>query len=113
MDYGMKEQNPTDNVLFHGKADPSRAVKVRKVQIIFSFAPAGPACAPRLPGAGRHRGHPRGLWDTPALPACSRKSGSCREHFPIYYIYLNITLFSTFIKYLMAAEAPLLPGTHW
>uniref|UniRef100_A0A8C4V0Y6 Deoxynucleoside triphosphate triphosphohydrolase SAMHD1 n=1 Tax=Falco tinnunculus TaxID=100819 RepID=A0A8C4V0Y6_FALTI len=33
MDYGMKEQNPIDNVLFYCKADPSKAVKISKEQV--------------------------------------------------------------------------------
>ncbi|NWU99325.1 SAMH1 triphosphohydrolase, partial [Upupa epops] len=33
MDYGMKEQNPIDNVLFYCKADPSKAVKIYKEQV--------------------------------------------------------------------------------
>ncbi|KFO86307.1 Deoxynucleoside triphosphate triphosphohydrolase SAMHD1, partial [Buceros rhinoceros silvestris] len=33
MDYGMKEQNPIDNVLFYCKADPSKAVRIRKEQV--------------------------------------------------------------------------------
>ncbi|NXY48581.1 SAMH1 triphosphohydrolase, partial [Ceuthmochares aereus] len=33
MDYGMKEQNPIDNVLFYCKADPSKAVKITKEQV--------------------------------------------------------------------------------
>lgn len=35
MDYGMKEQNPIDNVLFYCKADPSKAVKISKEQVVF------------------------------------------------------------------------------
>lgn len=37
MDYGMKEQNPIDNVLFYCKADPSKAVKISKEQVVFCF----------------------------------------------------------------------------
>ncbi|NWH80422.1 SAMH1 triphosphohydrolase, partial [Piaya cayana] len=33
MDYGMKEQNPIDNVLFYCKADPSKAVRITKEQV--------------------------------------------------------------------------------
>uniref|UniRef100_A0A8B9TM52 Deoxynucleoside triphosphate triphosphohydrolase SAMHD1 n=1 Tax=Anas platyrhynchos TaxID=8839 RepID=A0A8B9TM52_ANAPL len=33
MDYGMKDQNPIDNVLFYCKADPSKAVKISKEQV--------------------------------------------------------------------------------
>ncbi|KAM9647349.1 deoxynucleoside triphosphate triphosphohydrolase SAMHD1 [Morphnus guianensis] len=33
MDYGMKEQNPIDKVLFYCKADPSKAVKISKEQV--------------------------------------------------------------------------------
>lgn len=33
MDYGMKEQNPIDKVNFYCKADPSKAVKIRKEQV--------------------------------------------------------------------------------
>ncbi|KFQ18173.1 Deoxynucleoside triphosphate triphosphohydrolase SAMHD1, partial [Merops nubicus] len=33
MDYGMKEQNPIDNVLFYCKADPTKAVKISKDQV--------------------------------------------------------------------------------
>ncbi|XP_054029647.1 deoxynucleoside triphosphate triphosphohydrolase SAMHD1 [Dryobates pubescens] len=33
MDYGMKEQNPIDNVLFYCKADPSKAVNITKEQV--------------------------------------------------------------------------------
>jgi len=39
MDYGMKEQNPIDNVLFYCKADPSQAVKISKEQVVFYFPP--------------------------------------------------------------------------
>lgn len=35
MDYGMKDQNPIDNVLFYCKADPSKAVKISKEQVVF------------------------------------------------------------------------------
>lgn len=37
MDYGMKEQNPIDKVLFYCKADPSKAVKISKEQVVFYF----------------------------------------------------------------------------
>lgn len=37
MDYGMKDQNPIDNVLFYCKADPSKAVKISKEQVVFYF----------------------------------------------------------------------------
>lgn len=37
MDYGMKEQNPIDKVLFYCKADPSKAVKISKEQVDFYF----------------------------------------------------------------------------
>lgn len=33
MDYGMKEQNPIDNVHFYCKADPSKAVNIGKEQV--------------------------------------------------------------------------------
>uniref|UniRef100_A0A803V4E5 HD/PDEase domain-containing protein n=1 Tax=Ficedula albicollis TaxID=59894 RepID=A0A803V4E5_FICAL len=33
MDYGMKEQNPIDNVHFYCKADPSKAVKITQEQV--------------------------------------------------------------------------------
>uniref|UniRef100_H3BG19 Deoxynucleoside triphosphate triphosphohydrolase SAMHD1 n=1 Tax=Latimeria chalumnae TaxID=7897 RepID=H3BG19_LATCH len=33
MDYGMKEQNPINNVRFYCKVDPSRAIKIRKDQV--------------------------------------------------------------------------------
>ncbi|OXB57335.1 hypothetical protein ASZ78_011755 [Callipepla squamata] len=33
MDYGMKDQNPIDNVLFYCKADPSKAIKISKEQM--------------------------------------------------------------------------------
>ncbi|NXJ06973.1 SAMH1 triphosphohydrolase, partial [Odontophorus gujanensis] len=33
MDYGMKDQNPIDNVLFYCKADPSKAIKISKEQV--------------------------------------------------------------------------------
>ncbi|XP_010189202.1 PREDICTED: deoxynucleoside triphosphate triphosphohydrolase SAMHD1, partial [Mesitornis unicolor] len=33
MDYGMKEKNPIDNVLFYCKADPSKAVRIVKEQV--------------------------------------------------------------------------------
>ncbi|XP_064377433.1 deoxynucleoside triphosphate triphosphohydrolase SAMHD1 isoform X3 [Dromaius novaehollandiae] len=33
MDYGMKEQNPIDNVLFYCKADPTKAVKISREQV--------------------------------------------------------------------------------
>ncbi|KFP82650.1 Deoxynucleoside triphosphate triphosphohydrolase SAMHD1, partial [Apaloderma vittatum] len=33
MDYGMKEQNPIDNVLFYCKADPSKAIRIIKEQV--------------------------------------------------------------------------------
>ncbi|XP_010126886.1 PREDICTED: deoxynucleoside triphosphate triphosphohydrolase SAMHD1-like, partial [Chlamydotis macqueenii] len=33
MDYGMKEENPIDKVLFYCKADPSKAVKISKEQV--------------------------------------------------------------------------------
>lgn len=37
MDYGMKEQNPIDNVHFYCKADPSKAVNISKEQVGFYF----------------------------------------------------------------------------
>lgn len=37
MDYGMKEQNPIDKVHFYCKADPSKAVKISKEQVVFTF----------------------------------------------------------------------------
>ncbi|XP_069809368.1 deoxynucleoside triphosphate triphosphohydrolase SAMHD1-like [Dendropsophus ebraccatus] len=33
MDYGMKEQNPINNVRFYCKTDPSKAIKIRKDQV--------------------------------------------------------------------------------
>ncbi|XP_069508218.1 deoxynucleoside triphosphate triphosphohydrolase SAMHD1 [Ambystoma mexicanum] len=33
MDYGMKEQNPINNVRFYCKSDPSKAIKIRKDQV--------------------------------------------------------------------------------
>ncbi|XP_019406296.1 PREDICTED: deoxynucleoside triphosphate triphosphohydrolase SAMHD1 isoform X2 [Crocodylus porosus] len=33
MDYGMKEQNPIDNVRFYCKSDPSQAIKITKEQV--------------------------------------------------------------------------------
>uniref|UniRef100_A0A8C3LLM8 Deoxynucleoside triphosphate triphosphohydrolase SAMHD1 n=2 Tax=Chrysolophus pictus TaxID=9089 RepID=A0A8C3LLM8_CHRPC len=33
MDYGMKDQNPIDNVLFYCKADPSKAIRISKEQV--------------------------------------------------------------------------------
>ncbi|XP_072206195.1 deoxynucleoside triphosphate triphosphohydrolase SAMHD1 isoform X2 [Excalfactoria chinensis] len=33
MDYGMKDQNPIDNVLFYCKADPSKAITISKEQV--------------------------------------------------------------------------------
>ncbi|NWR76970.1 SAMH1 triphosphohydrolase, partial [Centropus unirufus] len=33
IDYGMKEQNPIDNVLFYCKTDPSKAGKIRKDEV--------------------------------------------------------------------------------
>ncbi|XP_053308807.1 deoxynucleoside triphosphate triphosphohydrolase SAMHD1 [Spea bombifrons] len=33
MDYGMKEQNPMNNVRFYCKADPQKAIKIRKDQV--------------------------------------------------------------------------------
>ncbi|XP_069100003.1 deoxynucleoside triphosphate triphosphohydrolase SAMHD1 [Pleurodeles waltl] len=33
MDYGMKEQNPINNVHFYCKSDPSKAIKIRKDQV--------------------------------------------------------------------------------
>ncbi|XP_051489474.1 deoxynucleoside triphosphate triphosphohydrolase SAMHD1 [Apus apus] len=33
IDYGMKEQNPIDNVLFYCKADPSKAVNISREQV--------------------------------------------------------------------------------
>lgn len=44
MDYGMKEQNPIDNVLFYCKADPSKAVRIRKEQVL--------CCLPQLAPGG-------------------------------------------------------------
>ncbi|KAM4622553.1 deoxynucleoside triphosphate triphosphohydrolase SAMHD1 [Discoglossus pictus] len=33
MDYGMKEQNPINNVRFYCKSDPTKAIKIRKDQV--------------------------------------------------------------------------------
>lgn len=37
MDYGMKEQNPIDNVRFYCKSDPSQAIKITKEQVLISL----------------------------------------------------------------------------
>ncbi|XP_018093965.2 deoxynucleoside triphosphate triphosphohydrolase SAMHD1-like [Xenopus laevis] len=46
MDYGMKEQNPINNVRFYCKSDPRKTVKIRRDQLIQRkakkpIAPAG------------------------------------------------------------------------